>query len=168
LTEELKALFVETAEVLKGHERRRFVARTVQALGEGGQRRAERELGWRRLTIRKGLRELEHVFVCIDAKLLRRHKYAEEHLPRLLDDIRAIVDSQSQTDLHFRSARLYTRITAAEVRRQLISQNGYSYGELPTERIISTKLRLLGYYPRHVAKSQPQKRSPKPMTSSSS
>ena len=39
--------------------------------------------------------------------------------PTLLDDIRAIVDSQSQTDPQFRTTRLYTRLSAAEVRRQL-------------------------------------------------
>jgi len=168
LTEALKALFIETAQSLKGHERRRFMARTVQALGEGGQRQAERELGWNRITIRKGLRELQSGFICIDANPLRRRKYAEEHLPRLLEDIQAIVDSQSQTDPQFRSHRLYTRITAGEVRRQLISQKGYRDAELPTERTISTKLRLLGYYPRRVAKTQPQKKSQRQMPSSNS
>jgi hypothetical protein len=46
----------------------------------------------------------------------------EEPLPYLLDDIKAIVDSQSQTDPQFHSQRMYTRMTAAEVRRQLIVQ----------------------------------------------
>src|SRR5258707_10151143 len=35
--------------------RRMFMARTVQALGESGQRLAERKLGWNRGTIRKGM-----------------------------------------------------------------------------------------------------------------
>jgi len=35
-----------------------------------------------------------------------------------------MVDSQSQADPQFRSHRLYTRLTAAEVRRQLIAQKG--------------------------------------------
>jgi DDE family transposase len=87
-------------------------------------------------------------------------------LPRLLDDIKALVDGQSQTDPSFRSTRLYTRLTAAEVRRQLIAQKGYTDAELPTERTISTKLRDLGYHPTKVAKTQPQKRSPRPMPSS--
>ena len=85
----------------------------------------------------------------------------------LLNDIQAIVDGQSQTDPDFRSARLYTRLTAQEVRHQLIVQKGYSDADLPTTRTISTKLRGLGYYPSKVAKTQPQKRSPKPMPSSS-
>ena len=58
LTEPVKALLQEAAQGLKGSERRRFLARTVEALGPGGQRRVERELGWSRVTIRKGQREL--------------------------------------------------------------------------------------------------------------
>jgi peptidoglycan hydrolase-like protein with peptidoglycan-binding domain len=77
-----------------------------------------------------------------------------------------VVDAQSQTDPQFRTNRLYTRLTAAEVRRQLIAQKGYTDDTLPTVRTISTKLRVLGYYPTKVAKTQPQKRSPRPMPSS--
>jgi hypothetical protein len=166
LTDSLKALFIETAQVLKGSARRRFLARTVKELGVGGQRRAERELGWNRQTIRKALRELESGLTCLDGVALRRRKRAEEHLPHLLDDITAIVDSQSQADPQFRTNRLYTRLTAAEVRRQLIAQKGYTDVDLPTERTIATKLNDLGYYPTTVAKTQPQKRLPKPMPSS--
>jgi hypothetical protein len=105
--------------------------------------------------------------VCIDAFSARGRKRAEVHLPKLLDDIRAIVDSQSQVDPQFRTQRLYTRLSGAEVRRQLILQKGYTDDELPTAETISTKLNELGYYPKKVAKSQPQKRFPKPMRSSS-
>src|ERR687886_617690 len=105
LTDALKTLFIETAQTLRGSERRRFLARTVKALGRGGQRRAERELGWNRQTIRKALRELETGLTCLAGSALRRRKRAEEHLPHLLDDITAIVDSQSQTDPQFRTNR---------------------------------------------------------------
>ena len=161
LTDTLKTLLVETAKRLKGHERRRFMARTVRELGRGGQLRAERELGWNRVTIRKGLHELDSGFTCLDDFSSRRRKFAEEKLPNLLQDLRAIVDSQSQTDPQFRTNRLYTRLSAAVVRRQLIAEFGYTHAELPTERTISTKLRGLGYYPKRVAKTQPQKRSPR-------
>jgi len=142
------------------------MARTVQELGPGGQRRAERDLGWNRQTIRKAIRELTSGLRCLDAVAFRRRKRAEERLPSLLDDITALVDGQSQTDPSFRSTRLYTRLTAAEVRRQLIAQKGYTDDELPTARTISTKLRDLGYHPMKVAKTQPQKRSPRPTPSS--
>jgi hypothetical protein len=167
LTDTLKALFIDTANILKGSERRRFMARTVQELGPGGQRRAERELGWNRQTIRKAQRELDTGLLCLDAFSLRRRKRAEEHLPNLLTDIKAIVDSQSQADPQFRTTRLYTRLSAAELRRQLLAQKGYSEAELPSERTIATKLNALGYFPSKVAKTQPQKRSNKLTPSSS-
>ncbi len=165
LTDALKALLMETAETLRGSERRHFMARTVQELGPGGQRRAERDLGWCRGTIRKGMHELVSGFTCADAYQARGRKRAEEHLPDLLADITAIVDSQSQADPQFRTTRLYTRLSAAEVRRQLILQHGYTDADLPTAETIGAKLNALGYSPKKVAKTQPQKRSPKPTLS---
>lgn len=165
LVEDVKELLINTAKVLKGSECRLFMARTVRALGEGGQSLAERELGWNRGTIRKGQHELEHGIICLDAYCLRGRKRSEEHLPDLLKDITAIVDGQSQADPQFRTNRLYTRLTATEVRRQLIAKFGYTDEQLPTAETIGTKLNELGYSPKKVAKTQPQKKSPKPMPS---
>jgi len=159
LTDALKTLLIETATTLKGPTRRRFMAQTVTALGRGGQGRAETELGWNRATIRKGVLELVHGLTCFDAFGLRGRKPMEAHLPSLLQDITAIVDSQSQTDPQFRTNRLYTRITAAEVRRQLILTKGYTAAASPTERTILTKLNALGYHLTKVAKAKPQKNS---------
>src|SRR5512135_482412 len=103
LTEAVKELLVKTAKALKGSARRLFMARTVQALGEGGQRLAERELGWNRGTMRKGMHELERGIICLDAFSSRGRKRSEEHLPTLLSDLRAIVESQSQADPQFRT-----------------------------------------------------------------
>ena len=77
LTDELKTLFIETAKTLKGFERRRFQAQTVKALGHGGQRRVERELGWNRKTLRKAMHALESGLQCFDAISTRRRKRAE-------------------------------------------------------------------------------------------
>ena len=162
LTDELTAFLSETARTLKGSARRVFMARAVRDLGAGGQRLAERELGWSRVLVRKGRHELDSGIVCVDGFALRARKKAEDHLPHLLTDIRAIVDSQSQVDPQFRTRRLYTRLTAGEVRRQLIAQKGYTDAELPCERTIATKLYTLT----KVAKSQPQKKSPRPTPSS--
>jgi hypothetical protein len=165
LVEEVKELLRETEKALKGSARRLFMARTVRALGEGGQRLAERELGWNRGTSSIGQQELKQGIICLDGYALRGRKRSEDHLPNLLCDITAIVDGQSQADPQFRTIRLYTRLTATEVRRQLIAQRGYQEDELPTAETISTKLNELGYYPKKVAKSQPQKNCPKPMPS---
>ena len=166
LTDPLIALFIDTAKTLKGSARRIFMARTVKELGPGGQRRAERELGWSRVTIRKGTHELESGLRCGDNFAARGRKRAEDHLPTLLTDITTIVDRQSQTDPQFRKNRLYTRLSAAEVRRQLIAHPGYTDDELPTAETIGAKLNALGYYPTKVAKTQPQKKSQNPTLSS--
>ena len=166
LTDSIKTMLIETAKALKGSARRLFMARTVKELGAGGQQRAARELGWGRMTIRKGLRELDSGLVCLDAFTLRGRKRAEDHLPNLLSDIHALVDRQSQIDPQFRTNRLYTRLTAAEVRRQLMTHKGYTDAELPTAETIGAKLNLLGYYPQKVAKSRPQKKSRQQMPSS--
>ena len=94
--------------------------------GEADSVWAEAHLGWNRETIRKGMHELRTGMTCVDAFHCRRRKPAEEHLPRLLDDIRAIADGQSQADPKFQTKRLFTRISAAEVRRQLIATKGYT------------------------------------------
>lgn len=166
LTESLKTLFIQTANSLKGSVRRLFMARTVTQLGEGGQRLAQRELGWNRATIRKGTHELRTGITCWDGFALRGRKPAEAFLPNLLDDIKQIVDGQSQTDPQFRNNRLYTRLTAAEVRRQLIHQKGYTDEELPQAKSIGEKLNRLGYYPKKVKKSLPKKRLLQPTLSS--
>lgn len=166
LTESLTGLLKATAQQLRGSARRLFMARTVRELGIGGQSVAERELGWNRETIRKGMHELTSGITCLDAFGLRGRKPAEAHLPHLLADIRAIVDSQSQADPQFRSRRLYTRLSAAAVRRQLIAQHGYTDHELPTAETIGVKLNALGYTLKQVAKTHPQKRSPRPTPSS--
>jgi len=166
LTDELKTLFIETAKVLKSSERRIFMARVVKTLGKGGQRRAERELAWNRHTIRKGKHELESGIRCVDNLSGRGRKRAEEHLPNLLDDIKAILDGQSQTDPTFKTTQLFTRLSAAQVRRQLIAQKGYTDAELPCEETIRVKINQLGYRLKSVQKSRPKKRSPKRTRSS--
>jgi hypothetical protein len=167
LTEEVKDLLIKTAKQLKGSARRLFMARTVKTLGPGGANRAERDLGWNRKTIRKGMHELESGITCVDAFGSRGRKRSEEHLPNLLRDIRAIVDGQSQTDPQFKTNRLSTRLIATEVRRQLIIQKSYTDEELPTPTTIGTKLNEMGYYPTKVAKSKPKKSLQLPMPSSS-
>ena len=89
---------------------------------------------------------------------LRGRRLTENRLPNLLADLKNIVDSQSQTDPKFKTNRLYTRISAAEVRRQLIAQKGYSEEELPSEETIRTRLNKLGYYPSKVGKTKPLKK----------
>ena len=123
---EEKALYIETAKCLKGSDRRIFMARTLKVLGRGGLKYAEKELRWSRETITKGRHELRTGIRIIDNYSGRGRKKTEERLPRLLDDIKEIAESAAQTDPTFQTTRLFTRLSAKEVRYQLIEQRGYT------------------------------------------
>ncbi len=160
ITPELKETLNETRSNLKGAERRKFMAKIVKLLGPGGQRKAERELGWDRKTIIKGTHELTSGFDCIDNFSGKGRKPIEEHLPDLLNDIKAVVEPESQADPTFRTTQLYSPITAEEVRRRLIESGKYSELELPVTRTICNKLNQLNYSLRKVSKTEPQKKIP--------
>src|SRR4051812_23375145 len=142
---EMIPVLIDAARALEGGQKRLFMAKAVQAMGRGGQRWAQEHHGWCRETIRKGTHELRTGMTCVDAFHRRRRKPAEEHLPRLLDDIRGIADGQSQADPRFQTRRLFTRISAAEVRRQLSAQKRYTDEELPTQQTINARMNLLGF-----------------------
>jgi hypothetical protein len=158
LTKELKTIFIETAQELKGYARRIFKAKVVKALGQGGQRRVEEELGWDQGTIRKGLTELEGGFASLDQFRKRGRKPATVHWPHLGEALKAMAEAVSQTDPTFQTTRLYIRLSAAEVRKQLIERKGYRDDELPSEETIRLKLNELGYSLKKVKKSQPKKK----------
>jgi hypothetical protein len=164
---EMIPVLIDTARALKGSRRRTFLAKAVKAMGRGGQRWAEEHLGWNRVTIRKGMRELRSGMTCLDAFSARGRRPAEGRLPRLLDDIKDIADGQSQADPRFQTDRLFTRISAKEVRRQLIATKGYTDERLPTQQTINKKLNLLGFRLTKVAKCRPPKKSSRPTPSSS-
>ena len=134
------------------------MARTVRDVFGGTAYRAEQELGWNRGTIRKGLHELASGVECIAGRRgATGRKPAEAHLPNLLSDIRDLLDSQSHTDARFRTNRLNTRMSAAEVRRQLHERKGYPVENLPSEETLRCKLNMLGYRPTRVQKTQVKK-----------
>ena len=145
ITPELKAALNEAKNKLKSSDRRRFMAQIVESLGPGGQRRAQRELGWNRNTIFKGTKELKSGIDCIDNFSGRGRKRCEDHLPHLLDDIKDIVEPVSQVDPTFRTDQCYCPLTAGEVRRRLIDEKNYSEHQLPKERTIRSKLNQLGF-----------------------
>ena len=146
-----------TANELKGSVRRMFMAKTMQQLGYGGASAAENRLGWNRGTIRKGQQELETGAIEDDFSA-RGRKKSEEHFPNLLDDIKKIAEPESQTDPSFNSCRLYTRLTAKEVRKRLLEMEGYDEKILPCTKTINTKLNELNYNPKKVQKTKPHKR----------
>lgn len=168
LTRSVQRLVQQTAAELHGFARRSFMARTVVELLGGIAYRAEQELGWSRQTLRKALHEHRSSIECADGRKGRvGRKPAPHHSPQLLDDLRALMKGQCQTDPTFRTTRLYRRMGAPEVRRQLIEQKGYTDDQLPTEQTIRVHLNELGFHPQRVQKSKPKKRSRKRTPSSS-
>jgi len=157
LTESTVKWLKSTAEQLKGSARRMFMAETVQQLGYGGASAAQDKLGWNRGTVRKGRKELKNGSI-EDLFSDRGRKKSEELLPNLLEDIKKIVEPESQTDPSFNTCRLYTRITAEEVRKRLLKTYCYDEESIPCARTISTKLNELGYKLKKVQKTKPQKK----------
>ncbi len=161
MDESLKSVLQETAKQIPcGYERRHYMARVVSELLDSSAWKAEEILGWNRKTVSKALTEWQGGFCYIDRYRERGRKKAEEHIPTLLDDLKEIADSFSQTDPTFRTTRVYTRLTAKEVRHQLVVQKGYSSDELPSEETIRRKLNQLGYQLQAVQKSKPMKKIP--------
>lgn len=153
LAEGFKPLLRDTAKKLKGYARRLFMAEAVEGYGRGGQNWAQKELGWNRCTIRKGMHELRCGIQCKDAFSLRGRKSYDKRLPKLLDDIRDTVDPRAQTDATFRTSDLFVKVTAKEVRKLLIDEKGYKAEDLPKRRTMSTILNRLGYRLRKVKKT---------------
>lgn len=157
ITETLRELLRETADALCGSERRRFMANTISKL-QLGQREAAWLFGCGRDTLRKACHEARTGFTCVDAFSFRGRKPAEFHLPRLFDDLRSLVKDHLQTDPTFQTTGLYCRLSAPEVRKQLIEHKGYTDAQLPSVPTMAAKLNLLGFRLRTVVKSRPQKK----------
>jgi transposase len=158
ITPEVRDLLVATAARYPyGPARRRFLADCLTRL-RLSQRQAAELFGCGRDTLRKALHEQRTGLTCLDATSRRGRKPAEYHLPHLLQDIQALVADHVQTDPTFRSTRLYCRLTAKEVQRQLVQRKGYDPRTVPSIQTLTVKLNALGYRLRKVAKCRPQKK----------
>lgn len=162
----LQSLCIETAKALQGSARRLLMARTVHELGPGGQRRAERELGWGRMTMRQGTHERESGCTGLAAFAARGRKRVEAPLPHLWPDIRAMVESHRHAAPQCRTNRLSPRLRAADVRRHRSTSQGDAAAGRSTVPTITTTRNALGSSPKQVAQSPPHKTSQTPTPSS--
>ena len=159
-TDGIKSLIKSAASKLKGSARRLFMAETVRDIHSGGKSFAERELGWNRGTIRKGMHELESGIHCLDGFSLRGRRHSNKRLPNLNNDIHDIVDPEAHVDATLKTQNLYIKMTADQVREQLIKQKNYREEDLPKRRTISTIINQVGYRLRKVKKNKPLKKIP--------
>ena len=157
ITGALRDLLIETADSLSGAERRRFLANALNKL-QLGQREAAGLAERVAAPAEQAGHELRTGLTCADAFGLRGRKPVELHLPHLFDDLRGLVQDHLQADPTFQTTGLYCRLSAPEVRRQLIARGGYTDEQLPSVRTIASKLNLLGFRLRSVVKSRPQRK----------
>lgn len=161
ITSEIANTLKNAANRLKGVDKRQFMAEAVNSLGRGAQRAAKRQMNWCRNTVAKGQHELRTGITCINNYSTQGRKKAEELNPELIKHIKAIVEDQAQADPSMNSERLYLKITAPSVRKQLQSRFGYTEDMLPSVSTVGRKLNANGYHLKKVRKTLPLKKFPK-------
>jgi hypothetical protein len=146
-------------------ERRAAMADATQTLLNGKARVAEDVFGWGRTTVELGANELRTGMVCVNDLSKRRKPKTEEKYPKMLVDIRGIMDPKSHAQSHLRTRFSYTHMTASAVRTALI-EKGWSTEVVPTVRTLSNLLNRQDYRRRRVVKTQVQKKRLLPTRSS--
>ena len=154
------------ARKLTGFRRRQFQAEVATKYCGGSPRRAERVFGWGREAVNTGLHERRTGIQCCDNFTARGRHKSEKLSPRLADEIHDLVQPASQADPKFQTPFAYTRMTARELRAQLLAQTAGTGLPIPAERTLRSLLNRLGYRLRRVRKTKPQKNFPKPTPSS--
>ncbi len=156
---EKKAIIKDAAKRMTGFKRREYQAQITLKYLEGNSRKAEREMGWGRESVEKGLKEFESGIKCLDNYQARGRKKIENIFPNIEKDIRSLVDRQTQADPAMKSSLTYTRITSKAVRQALIDEKGYNDEELPSKSTIDNMLNRMGYNLKRVLKAKPEKKS---------
>ena len=145
--------------------RRQAMGDVAVTILDGKPRVAEEEFGWNRAAVSLGINEFRSGILCVN-DLSERHKpKSEEKNPKLLDDIRKIMEPSSQAEPRLRTTLLYTNMTAQSVYDALVTE-GWSPETLPTVRTISNILNRHEYRLRTVEKTKVQKKRQKPTASS--
>lgn len=161
VTKENLSIFLPSLKIaasnLKGSARRMFLGQLALDYGMGGRLAISNKLGISRVTLNKGIKEVETEVINEDKFSERGRKKLEELNPQLIEDIRKIGDASSQTDPQFKSTRLYTRLSVNQFRKELIKR-GYKDKDLPHNETIRVKLISLGFKRRKVAKTKPKKK----------
>lgn len=145
--------------------RRRAMGDVTQSLLDGKHRIAEYVFGWSRSAVEVGINEFRSGITCVSDLSNRCKPKSEEKEPRLLSDIKEIMEPSIQAEPRLRTTLLYTNMTAQAVYDNLL-QKGWSKDTLPTVRTISNILNRQDYRLRTVEKTKVQKKRKIPMRSS--
>ena len=158
MSEEARILIKDACKRLTGFEKRAYQANITMKYFNGSARKAERDMGWWRESVEKGLKESESGIRCIDNYQGRGRKRTEERVPDIKKDIIALAEQQTQADPAMKGSLTYTRITGKGLRKALIDEKGYNDEELPTAKTLGNMLNRLGYNLKRVLKSKPEKK----------
>jgi hypothetical protein len=162
---EMVELIGRLIDLIEWPARRRAMGDVTMALLDGKQRVAEEVFGWNRSSVELGIHEYQTGIACVNDISARGKPKTEDKHPKLLVEIQAIMEPNSESESSLRTTLLYTNLTAKTVREALV-QKGWSEADLPSVRTISNLLNRQGYRLRTVAKSKVQKKPTKPMPSS--
>jgi len=160
MEDELKTVIKDAARRLTGFNRRSYQADIARKYFNGHAREAEREMGWGRKTVEKGLKETESGIKCLDNFGGRGRKRTEDKLPDFKQDIAELAEPRTQADPALKSSLCYTRITAEAMRKALIEEKGYTDKDLPCANTIGNILNRMGYNLKRVLKTKPVKKIP--------
>ena len=137
------------------------MADVCDELCDGSARQAESRFGWGRETIEKGMAERTETpeeRAARPASGNRGRKPWEQQHPQRAIDIRLIVEPHTHTDPELKTDRLYTNMSAAEVRTALV-EKGYGEDEVPSERTLRDILNRMNYRLKRIQKAKPLKKT---------
>ena len=158
VSEQILGLVSRLVALIPWPTRRSAMGDVVVTLLDSKPRVAEDVFGWSRNAVKLGMNELGTGIRCID-DISNRHKpKVEEKNPKLLNDIKNIMEPKSQAEPRLRTTLLYSDLTAKSVYDALLEM-GWTKDDLPTPRTISNILHRHNYRLRTVEKSQVQKKT---------
>ena len=161
LTKKVIQTIQDAAQKLTGAERRKFEAQVARDYCQGNARKAETIFGWGRVTVQTGLDELLTGIPRENRYSDRGRRKTEDRLASMEQDIRELLEPESQVDPKFQSTFLFTRATGQAVRQALLLRDDvYTSENLPSVRTIGRVMNRFGFRLRRVQKVKPAKKIP--------
>lgn len=158
---EMVELISRLIDLIPWPERRRAMADVTLSLLDGKHRVSEEVFGWGRASVKLGINEFQSGIVCVSNISTRHKPKSEEKNPKLISEIRNIMEPHSQSEPRLRTTLLYSNMTAQAVHDALVKK-GWSEESLPTVRTISNILNRHDYRLRTVVKTKVEKKQKKP------
>ena len=155
---ETKSLIKDACKRLTGFKRREYQAAIAMEYFDGNARKVEREMGWGRDSVTKGLNEARGGIRCADNYQGRGRKRTEDRISGIKEDIISVAEPQTQADPAMKSSLTYTRITGKTLKKILIDEKGYNDEDLPSENTLINMLNRMGYNLKRVLKAKPVKK----------